>query len=124
MPGLRDDERVHYELFFLGPGCGKLASLYAKASFALLGVSAAATVTTLVTGVLALNAKSAFESECLPTRSYCSDPTTGGADYDRMRNMAWVSTLSLGVAVTAFVVGLVWPKQIVTAKATALAIQF
>ena len=97
--------------------------VYGPVTFALLGVSGAAVVTTVVPGVLALDAKSTIEAECFPARSYCTDPTAGASDYDRMRTLAWASTISLGVAVLAGVVALAWPRHIV-APPSAVALAF
>ncbi|MGH7279939.1 MAG: hypothetical protein ACRELY_00320 [Polyangiaceae bacterium] len=83
----------------------------AVGSYVLGGVAIAATATTVVTGILALNAQSSYKSQCLPDRGFCSDPAAAESDASRARTMAWVSTISLGVAAAAFLGALLWPDD-------------
>jgi hypothetical protein len=62
------------------------------------GVSVAALGTSIVTGVMALSEKSTVEDKCFPERGYCSDLGGGNAAANSARTLAWVSTITLGVA--------------------------
>lgn len=90
----------------------------AVASWVWFGASAVSLGTSIVTGVIALGAKSSYESNCLPDRQFCVDPQAGASDYDRMRSIAWVSTVTLGVALVAAVVGVAWPRTVTPHKAS------
>ncbi|MEO8797237.1 MAG: tetratricopeptide repeat protein, partial [Polyangiaceae bacterium] len=74
----------------------------AVASYVLGGVAVGALATAVATGVVALNAQSDWKSQCIPDRSYCTDPAAAESDATRGRTMAWVSTISLGVSAAAF----------------------
>ena len=63
------------------------------------GISVAALGTSIVTGVMALSEKSTVEDKCFPERQYCSDLDGGSQSANAARNLAWVSTITLGVAV-------------------------
>jgi hypothetical protein len=63
------------------------------------GVTVAAFVTSTVTGVLALSQKSTVDDNCFPERQYCSNLSAGSDAASAARNLAWVSTISLGVGV-------------------------
>jgi hypothetical protein len=62
------------------------------------GVSVAALGTSIVTGVMALSEKGTVEEKCFPERGYCSDLDGGNQAANAARNLAWVSTITLGVA--------------------------
>jgi hypothetical protein len=63
------------------------------------GISVAALGTSIVTGVMALSEKGTVEDKCFPERQYCSDLDGGSQSANAARNLAWVSTITLGVAV-------------------------
>lgn len=83
----------------------------AVASYVLGGVAVGALATSVVTGIVALNAQSDWKSQCIPDRSYCNDPAAAESDASRGRTMAWVSTISLGVSAAAFLGALFWPTS-------------
>lgn len=89
---------------------------WSPVSYVALAVSGVSLATSLVTGILAVTAKSAFEGECIPSRNYCADPVKGASDLDQLKTMAWTSTITLGVGAVAFVVMLAWPKRVVAPK--------
>ena len=86
-------------------------SRLAVGSYVLGGVAIAATGTGIVTGILALDAQSSWKSQCLPDRQFCADPSAAESDATRARTMAWVSTISLGVAAAAFLGAVLWPNE-------------
>jgi hypothetical protein len=69
-----------------------------------------------ITGIIALSAKSSFESNCIASRGYCMDPNQGQSDYDTMQGTAWASTITLGVSVVSLIVALAWPRTVVRTK--------
>jgi hypothetical protein len=75
----------------------------------LAGASAAAG-TSILTGVLALNAQDSYNSKCIPSRNYCPDPT-GADDGARAKTLAWVSTITLGVALVGGIVAIALPRE-------------
>lgn len=89
---------------------------WSPVSWVALGVGGVSLATSLVTGILALGAKSTFENECIPSRNYCTDPAQGASDLDRFKALAWTSTITLGIGVVAGVVMLAWPKVVVAPK--------
>jgi hypothetical protein len=97
---------------------------WSPVSYVALAVGGVSLTTSLVTGILALGAKSAFEGECIPSRSYCTDPAQGASDLDRMKALAWTSTITLGVGVVAGVVMLAWPKRVILPKIEANGVAF
>jgi hypothetical protein len=88
----------------------------ATASWVFGGVAVLSIVATAVTGGIALAAKGSFDSNCVASRGYCSDPVQGQSDYDLMQGMAWASTISLGVAVVAGIIAVAWPRTAVKTK--------
>jgi hypothetical protein len=62
-----------------------------------------------ITGGLALAAQSSADHVCNMSSGYCSD-TSGPSDASRARTLAWVSTVSLGAAMAATVIAIVWPR--------------
>jgi len=81
----------------------------ATGSYVSGGVALAGYTTMAITGVLALEAQSSANQVCSASRQFCSDPS-GPSDASRARALAWVSTVSLGVAVAATVLAVVWPR--------------
>jgi hypothetical protein len=75
------------------------------------GVTVAAFVTSTVTGVLALSAKGTLDDKCFPERGYCSDLSGGQDAANAARNLAWTSTISLGVAVVGGVLLFIVPSR-------------
>jgi hypothetical protein len=77
-----------------------------------LAVTVVSAGTSAVTGVLALGAKSDAKSAgCVADRHYCPNQAT----YDtasRATSMAWVSTISLGVAVAAAITMIASPARV------------
>ncbi len=77
-----------------------------------LAVTVIAAGTSAVTGILALGAKSDAKSAgCVPDRNYCPNQ----AAYDtagRATSMAWVSTITLGVAVAAAITMIAAPTRV------------
>jgi hypothetical protein len=77
-----------------------------------LVVTVVAAGTSAVTGVLALGAKSDAKSAgCVPDRNYCPNQ----AAYDtasRATSMAWVSTITLGVAVAGAITMMAAPTRV------------
>lgn len=86
-------------------------SRLAVGSYVLGGVAIAATGTAVVTGILALDAQSSWKSQCLPDHGFCADPAQAQSDATRARTMAWVSTISFGVAAAAFLGAVLWPND-------------
>ena len=82
-----------------------------------LAVTLAGAGTSVITGILALSARSDAKSAgCLPDRQYC--PTQDAYDTsDRARTMAWVSTISLGVAAAGAITLMIAPSKIAGEKA-------
>lgn len=89
---------------------------WSPVSWGALGVGGVSLTISLVTGILALGAKSTFENECIPSRNYCTDPAQGASDLDRFKALAWTSTITLGIGVVAGVVMLAWPKRVIAPK--------
>jgi hypothetical protein len=80
---------------------------YGALTLTLAGLS-----TSIVTGVMALSAKSAAkDGGCVPDRDYC--PTAAAYDdADRARTLAWVSTVSLGVAAAGAITMVIVPSKV------------
>ena len=77
-----------------------------------LAVTIAGVGTSVITGALALSARSDAKSAgCLPDRQYCPDQQ-GYDAADRASTMAWVSTISLGVAAVGALTVLIAPSKI------------
>ena len=87
----------------------KLATM----SWVLGGTAVASLLASAITGGVALSAKSSFEANCIASRGYCNDPAQGQSDYDLMQGTAWVSTITLGVAVVAAIAAIAWPRAVV-----------
>lgn len=88
----------------------------AAASWVLGGATILLTGTSVVTGVMALDAQSSWKSQCLTDRSYCSDPAAAQSDASRAKAFAWTSTLTATLAVGALVGAILWPKTTVFEK--------
>ena len=88
----------------------------ATMSWVLGGVALVSIAASAITGGVALAEKSSFDSICIPSRGYCSNPVQGQWDYDMMQSTAWASTVTLGVAVVAAIVALAWPRTVVPTK--------
>jgi len=82
---------------------------FSVASWAAFGVAAAGGGTALVTGLMALSARSEYAETCFDERAYCTD-STARASGERARGLAWVSTVSLGVGVAALWTALLLPR--------------
>ena len=81
-------------------------------SWAFAGATAGALVASLVTGVLALNARAGFEQRCFVARGYC--PNASDADLAvAARNLAWASTGLLVVAIGAGAAAYFWPRTVI-----------
>lgn len=64
----------------------------------------------VVTGVMAFAADEDAKKGCLPDRQYCRDQGSIDAA-DQARTLAWVSTITLGVAAAGFVALLIVPSR-------------
>jgi len=97
-------------------------------SWAFAGATAGALVASLVTGVLALNARAGFEQRCFVARAYC--PNASDADLAvSARNLAWASTGLLVVAIGTGAAAYFWPRTVINqgvsgARATPLYFAF
>lgn len=78
-----------------------------------LGLAIAAGGTSIVTGLMALSAQDSYKSKCVANRSFCPDPS-GADDASRAKDLAWVSTITLGVAIVSGIVAIALPKEHVT----------
>lgn len=78
--------------------------------YTVLTATLVATGTSLVTGLMALSADKDAKAGCLPGRRYCRDQDSAAAA-DRAPTLAWVSTITLGVAGAALVALLVIPSR-------------
>ena len=76
-----------------------------------LGVTLVAGAASAVTGVLALIANNDAKSGCLPDRSYCRDQASIDAS-GRAHTLAWISTITLGVAAAGFLTTLIVPSKL------------
>jgi hypothetical protein len=85
-------------------------SRIATASWILGGTTVALAATSVVTGILALDANASWKSQCLPERSYCSDPGAAQSDVSRAKMFAWTSTITAGLGVAALVGAILWPR--------------
>ena len=85
-------------------------SSFSAASWTAFGVAAAGGGTALVSGLMALSARSEYSESCFDDRGYCVDPIAR-ASGARARDLAWVSTVSLGVGVVALWTGLLLPRK-------------
>ncbi len=88
----------------------------ATASWILGGAAIVATGTSVITGILALDAQSSWKSQCITDRSYCQDPAAASSDASRAKAFAWTSTITGVVAVGALVGAILWPKTTVFEK--------
>jgi hypothetical protein len=88
----------------------------ATASWVLGGAAIVATGTSVLTGILALDARSSWKSQCIPERSYCNDPAAASSDASRAKAFGWTSTITGAVAVGALVGAILWPKTTVFEK--------
>jgi hypothetical protein len=75
-----------------------------------LGGGAASLSTSVVTGVLALNANAYVKDNCSTARSYCR-VDDAQATADRARAFAWVSTATLVAAAGAGIAALLLPRE-------------
>jgi hypothetical protein len=75
-----------------------------------LGLTLVGATTSAITGVVAYGAREDAKSGCVPDRSYCRDQASTNAA-DRATTMAWVSTVSLGVAVVGVIGMLALPRR-------------
>jgi len=78
--------------------------------YTVLTTTLVASGVSLVTGVMAFSADKDAKTGCLPERHFCRDQASADAA-DRASTMAWVSTVSLGVAAAGFVALLVLPSR-------------
>jgi hypothetical protein len=76
-----------------------------------LGLALAGATTSAITGFVAFGAQRDAKTGCLPDRSYCRDQASTDAA-DRATTMAWVSTVSLGVAVVGVIGMLALPRRL------------
>jgi hypothetical protein len=81
----------------------------ATPSWVFAGAGAGALVASLVTGVLALNARSDFEKRCFVARNYCANPSDADLATSA-RGLAWASTGLLVVAIGAGAAAYFWPR--------------
>lgn len=93
----------------------------------LLGTAGAGGVVAIVTGVLAVAARTSYTSTCLDARAYCTD-SDAIASGERARSMAWVSTAAAGVGFVALWTALLLPRRVVltpaaTARSATLSLQ-
>jgi hypothetical protein len=85
-------------------------SRIATASWVLGGATVALAATSVITGVLALDANSSWKSQCIPERDYCADPAAAQSDASRAKTFAWTSTITAGLGVAALVGAILWPR--------------
>lgn len=83
---------------------------FSAASWTAFGVAGAGGGVALVTGLMALSARSDYAEKCFDDRGYCTDASARDSG-DRARSLAWVSTVSLGVGVVALWTGLLLPRK-------------
>ena len=81
----------------------------ATGSYVAGGIAIVGYATMAITGGLALAAQSSADHVCNMSTGFCSDPS-GPSDASRARTLAWVSTVSLGAAMAATVIAVVWPR--------------
>ena len=74
-----------------------------------LGVGVLGLGTSAVTGIEALRAESDANENCIPERGYCSAESSAAAD--RANDLAWASTLSLGVGISGLAMWMWLPKE-------------
>jgi hypothetical protein len=75
-----------------------------------LGLALVGATTSAITGVVAFGAQQDAKRGCVPDRSYCRDQASTDAA-DRATTLAWVSTVSLGVAVVGVIGMLALPRR-------------
>lgn len=80
------------------------------AFYVLLAGAGASLATSVVTGLMALDANQYVEDNCSTERDYCRVPDAAD-EASRARTMAWVSTATLGVGATAAVVAFLLPLE-------------
>ncbi len=85
-------------------------ALLSPPSKVLLGTAAAAGLTAIVSGTLAVAARLSYTSHCIDRRAYCDD-LDALATGQRARSMAWVSTVSTTLAFTAVWTALLLPRK-------------
>lgn len=87
------------------------------AFYAVLAATLASAATSAVTGIMTLSASSDASAGCLPDRKYCRDAASADAA-DRAKTLAWVSTITLGVAAAGVVALLVIPSRVTGTKSS------
>ena len=83
---------------------------FSTASWVSFGVAAVGLGTATVTGLMALSARSDYSEKCFDERAYCAD-SAARARGSSARDLAWVSTISLGVGTLALWTGLLLPRR-------------
>ncbi len=83
------------------------------AFWVVLGAGGVSLATSVVTGLLALNANAYVKDNCSTERSFCR-VDDAEASADRARTLAWVSTATLIAAAGAGVVALLLPRESVS----------
>jgi len=78
--------------------------------YILLAGAGASLATSVVTGLMALDANGYVDDNCAPERDFCRVPDAAD-EASRARTMAWVSTATLGVGAAAAVVAFLLPLE-------------
>lgn len=91
---------------------------FSAASWASLGVSLAGFGVAGITGLMAVSARSTYTSTCIDARAYCTD-TEALAAGERARDLAWVSTIAVGVGFGALWTALLLPRSFPVAPSPA-----
>jgi hypothetical protein len=82
---------------------------FSAASWASFGVALAGFGTAGITGLMAVSARATYTSTCIDARAYCTDRDAFAAG-ERARDLAWVSTIAVGVGFGALWTGLLLPR--------------
>lgn len=91
---------------------------FSPASWASLGVSLAGFGVAGITGLMAVSARSTYTSTCIDARAYCTDAEALAAG-ERARDLAWVSTIAVGVGFGALWTALLLPRSFPVAPSPA-----
>jgi hypothetical protein len=102
-PAAPADEPLLAEIRPSAPPANPLFYTVLSATLAMVGTSA-------MTGIFALSAHSDAKAGCVPDRKYCRDEASADAA-DRAATLAWVSTVSLGLAAVGTVALFLIPSR-------------
>jgi hypothetical protein len=106
-----DSVSVQVPAFITVPiGAAEGTAHLSTGSFVFGGVALAGYATMAITGAFALSDQSSANAGCIPSRDFCPSASAAN-DATSARSLAWASTVSLGVAVVATVLAVVWPRS-------------